>query len=134
MAANALKTKKDPVKDPGKKEKKESGKIALLFHRIGRFFVELRSELKRVVWPDRKKLISSTVIVLAIVVSAGLFLWLVDSLLMGILNGVGFYNAQSTTAATTAAATAAGTTVSTTVSTSATTTAAGTTAATTAKP
>ena len=125
MAANALKTKKEPVK----KEKKESGKIALLLHRIGRFFTELRSELKRVVWPDRKKLVNSTLIVLAIVVSAGLFLWIVDSLLMGILNGVGFYNTQSTTAATTA-----GTTVSTTVSTSATTTAAGTTAATTAKP
>ena len=76
-----------------------------------------------------KKLVNSTLIVLAIVVSAGLFLWIVDSLLMGILNGVGFYNTQSTTAATTA-----GTTVSTTVSTSATTTAAGTTAATTAKP
>jgi preprotein translocase subunit SecE len=131
MAANALKTKKEPVK----KEKKEPGKIALLFRRIGRFFVELRSELRRVIWPDRKKLVSSTVIVLAIVVSAGVFLWLVDSLLMGILNGVGFYNTQSTTAATTAAAaTTSGTTVSTTVSTSATTTAAGTTAATTAKP
>ena len=129
MAANALKTKKDPAK----KEKKESGKIARLFHRFVRFFSELRSELKRVVWPDRKKLVNSTLIVLAIVISAGLFLWIVNTILMGILNGVGFYNPQSTTAATTAPTTA-GTTVSTTVATSATTTAAGTTAATTVKP
>jgi preprotein translocase subunit SecE len=124
MAANNLKTKKDA----GKSEKKEPGKIVRLIRKLGRFFIDLRSELKRVVWPDRKKLIHSTIIVLAICISAGIFLWLVDSLLMGILNGVGFYNPQTTTAVTTIS-----TTVGTTTATTAGTTTA-TTAGTTTKP
>ena len=112
MAASNMKTKKDA----GKGEKKEPGKIMRILRKLGRFFIDLRSELKRVVWPDRKKLIQSTIIVLAICISAGIFLWLVESLLMGILNGVGFYNTQATTIATTVgttAAAAAGTTATT---------------------
>ncbi len=89
MAASDSKAKKD-----SRKEKKEPGKMARFFRRIGRFFADLRAELKRVVWPDRKKWISSTLIVLAICVAAGIFLWIVDTLLMGFLNAVGFYSSQ----------------------------------------
>lgn len=128
MAASNMKTKKDA----GKGEKKEPGKIMRILRKLGRFFIDLRSELKRVVWPDRKKLIQSTIIVLAICISAGIFLWLVDSLLMGILNGVGFYNTQATTSATTVGTTTATTAGTTTATTAGTTSAA--TAGTTAKP
>jgi len=132
MAASNMKTKKDA----GKGEKKEPGKIMRILRKLGRFFIDLRSELKRVVWPDRKKLIQSTIIVLAICISAGIFLWLVDSLLMGILNGVGFYNTQATTSATTIATTVGTTTATTAGTTTATTagTTSATTAGTTAKP
>lgn len=128
MAASNMKTKKDA----GKGEKKEPGKIMRILRKLGRFFIDLRSELKRVVWPDRKKLIQSTIIVLAICISAGIFLWLVESLLMGILNGVGFYNTQATTSATTVGTTTATTAGTTTATTAGTTSA--TTAGTTAKP
>lgn len=113
MAARNQRTRKDSQKG----DKKEPGRIGRTFKRLIRFFSELRAELKRVVWPDKKKLIHSTLIVLAICIAAGIFLWLVDSALMGILNGVGFYNnSRETTAAVTAPTTVAST-VATTVQT-----------------
>ncbi|MBP7402988.1 MAG: preprotein translocase subunit SecE [Clostridia bacterium] len=127
MAENERKAKTDP----SRKDKKEPGKLGRLFRRLGRFFTDLRSELKRVVWPDRKKLVSSTLIVLAICIAAAVFLWIVDTVLMGVLNAVGFYNSQSTTVATTTAAIPA---VTTTVSTTASTTTAAAAPTTTAKP
>lgn len=130
MAAIEPKSKKDNAR----KEKKEQGKLARFFHRLGRFFSDLRAELKRVVWPDRKKLVSSTLIVLAICVAAGIFLWIVDTLLMGFLNTVGFYNPSGTTVPTPAPTTISTTVSTTTAATTAATTAGTTTAGTTAKP
>jgi len=101
-------------------------KAAALFVKTGKklksFFLNLKAELKRVVWPDRKRLIQNTATVLAICVIVGLLLFLIDSFLAGSLNALGFY-APNTTAATT--------TVSTTTAGSGETTAAGTTAGTT---
>jgi preprotein translocase subunit SecE len=116
-------------------------KGAAFFVNIGKrlksFFVNMKAELKRVVWPDRKKLIQNTATVLAICLLAGLLLFIIDFTLTKSLNGIGFYNTASTTAATTVATTssttAATTTTDSTASTTATsdTTASSTTAATT---
>lgn len=89
-------------------------KVAAFFVKIGKrlksFFINLKAELKRVVWPDKKHLIQNTATVLAICLIAALVLFFVDSLLGGILNAVGFYSPSAPTAATTAATTAAATT------------------------
>ena len=61
----------------------------------------LKAELKRVVWPDRKKLIQSTATVLAICLIIGIALFFIDSVLGGILNSVGFYSQTPTTNTTT---------------------------------
>jgi len=45
---------------------------------ICRYFRELRSELKKVVWPTPKQVIKNTLIVLAAVVVVGLFIGLFD--------------------------------------------------------
>ena len=39
---------------------------------------ELRSELKKVVWPTPKQVLKNAVIVLACVVVVGVFIWLFD--------------------------------------------------------
>jgi preprotein translocase SecE subunit len=57
--------------------------------------------MKRVVWPDRKKLIQSTATVLAICLIIGIALFIIDSVLGGILNSVGFYSQTPTTNTTT---------------------------------
>ena len=48
--------------------------------------------LKRVIWPDKKRLIQSTATVLAICLLAAIVLFVVDSVLSTVLNGIGFYS------------------------------------------
>ena len=47
--------------------------------RIARYFRELRSELKKVVWPTPRQVLKSTLIVLACVLVVGVFIWLFDA-------------------------------------------------------
>ncbi|MGB9814319.1 MAG: preprotein translocase subunit SecE [Thermovenabulum sp.] len=53
--------------------------------RSGRFFKEVRSELKKVTWPTKQELISSTLVVIVSVALVGAFIWIVDSILVKIL-------------------------------------------------
>ena len=45
---------------------------------ICRYFRELRSELKKVVWPTPKQVLKNTLIVLACVLVVGAFIWAFD--------------------------------------------------------
>ncbi len=59
-------------------EKAKDGKIS-------RFFRDVRSELKKVSWPNRKELTKSTFVVLATVVVASLAMVLIDSVFSNII-------------------------------------------------
>lgn len=122
MADNVKSDKKVKVSEKDKKGKPSIGK------RLSLFFSNLKAELKRVVWPDRKKLIQSTMTVIAIALAAGILLFVLDSLLGAILEGVGFYDVTAPTTVSTTVATTEGTTIPTT--TAETTASAATTAAT----
>ena len=80
-------------------------KIIAFFVKTGKklktFASNLKAELKRVVWPDRKKLIQITATVLAICLIIVIALFFIDSVLGGILNSVGFYSQTPTTNTTT---------------------------------
>ena len=61
---------------------------------ICRYFRELRSELKKVVWPTPKQVLKNALVVLACVVVVGVFIWLFDfvakfgiNALIGAVNG-----------------------------------------------
>ena len=45
---------------------------------ICRYFRELRSELKKVVWPTPQQVLKNTLIVLACVLIVGVFIWAFD--------------------------------------------------------
>lgn len=45
---------------------------------IARYFRELRSELKKVVWSTPKQVLKNTLIVVACVLVVGVFIWLFD--------------------------------------------------------
>ena len=62
------------------KKDKKSDKNAKpgFFARIGKYFREMKSELKKVQWPTRKQTINNTLIVIACVVVVGIFIWLFD--------------------------------------------------------
>ena len=45
---------------------------------ICRYFRELKSELKKVVWPTPKQVLKNTLIVIVCVLVVGVFIWLFD--------------------------------------------------------
>jgi preprotein translocase subunit SecE len=53
-------------------QKKKSG------NKIVRFFKELKSELKKVVWPSKSQVAKNTVIVIAAVIIIGIVIWVLD--------------------------------------------------------
>ena len=62
----------DDKKGKDKKEKKKRK------NPITRWFREMRSELKKVVWPTRKQVINNTIVVLIIMAISSVALWIVD--------------------------------------------------------
>lgn len=57
-----------------------------IFISLGKFFKEVRNELKKVQWPNRKELTSYTVLVVTIVITVSLFIFVIDQAFTGILN------------------------------------------------
>lgn len=94
--AKRLAEKKAADKQSAKKTDKAKG------NRLVNFFRELRAELKRIIWPDKKKLTQSTSIVIAIVLATALLIFAIDSIVNASLTAAGFYNTNPrvTTSAT----------------------------------
>lgn len=49
------------------------------------FARDSRTELRKVVWPTRQETIQTTLVVMLVVILIGVFLWLLDSLLMWVV-------------------------------------------------
>ena len=47
--------------------------------KVCRYFRELKSELKKVVWPTPKQVAKNTLIVICCVLAVGVFIWLFDA-------------------------------------------------------
>ena len=62
------------------KKEKKSDKKPGFFSRVGKWFKEMRVELKKVQWPSRKQTLNNTLIVIACVVVVGIFIWIFDYL------------------------------------------------------
>ena len=45
---------------------------------VAKYFRELKSELKKVVWPTPKQLLKNTLVVVICVLFVGVFIWLFD--------------------------------------------------------
>ncbi len=78
------KKKNAPVKstEAVKKEEKKLG----FFKRIGKWFREMRSELKKVVWPTPKQLATNTCVALVVMAVAAVLLWGFDEVAGLIVN------------------------------------------------
>ena len=59
-------------------EGKKKNWFARTWSGICRYFRELRSELKKVVWPTPRQVLKNTLVVLACVLVVGIFIWLFD--------------------------------------------------------
>lgn len=61
-----------------KKQEKE-GFFRRTGKRISKWFREMRSELKKVVWPSKKQVLQNTLVVLLCVLVVGVFIWIFDA-------------------------------------------------------
>ncbi len=59
-------------------EAKKKNWFARAWGGICRYFRELRSELKKVVWPTPQQVLKNTLIVFVCVLVVGIFIWLFD--------------------------------------------------------
>ncbi len=82
--AEQKKTKAAPAKavTAVKKDDSKPG----FFKRVGKWFREMKSELKKVIWPTRKTLVNNTLISLGAIVVSGIVLWGLDLLSQGLIN------------------------------------------------
>ena len=53
-------------------------KLKNIFNKISNFIKEARAELKKVIWPTKKELKNSTVVVITTIAIASIFIGLVD--------------------------------------------------------
>ena len=69
-----------PVQAKKDKKDKKPDKNAKpgFFARVGKYFRDMKSELKNVQWLTRKQTINNTLIVIACVLVVGVFIWLFD--------------------------------------------------------
>ena len=59
-------------------EVKKENWFAKTWGKVCRYFRELRSELKKVVWPTPQQVLKNTLIVVACVLVVGVFIWMFD--------------------------------------------------------
>ncbi len=56
-----------------------------MFKRFRNFLSDVRAEFKKVTWPTREQTLKQTGVVLVIVAIIGVFLWIVDTGLTGLV-------------------------------------------------
>ncbi|HHY13611.1 MAG TPA: preprotein translocase subunit SecE [Thermoanaerobacterales bacterium] len=57
-----------------------------IIKRIGKFFREVRSEMRKVIWPNRKELVNYTGVVVASVVVVSIIIWVLDTFFSGVIS------------------------------------------------
>lgn len=68
-----------PAKAAKTAAKRPEGKLPF-FKRVGKWFREMKSELKKVIWPTPKQTANNTAVALVVMVVAAIVLWGFDSL------------------------------------------------------
>ena len=67
--------------------KKDDAKLPF-FKRIAKWFREMRSELKKVVWPTRKQLLNNTVVSVVVMLISALGVWGFDQIARLLVQGL----------------------------------------------
>lgn len=90
MSENEKIDGKEPKAEKAPKEKKAKAadKKPGFFARISKWFRELKSELKKVVWPTKKQTVNNTLVVIACVIVVGIFIWIFDALALAVVNAL----------------------------------------------
>ena len=73
---------KNAAKGTASEKKQDSKKAA---SKVSRYFRELKAEIKKVVWPDKKQIVNNTLVVLAAIIIVSIFIGGLDILLGGLV-------------------------------------------------
>ena len=87
MAEEKKATNSAPVKAVTAVKKDENAKPNIL-KRIGKWFREMKSELKKVIWPTSKQLVNNTVVSVVVILVSALGLWVFDLLASALVRGL----------------------------------------------
>ena len=74
-----------PEEDSGKgkvSKKKEGNFFKRMFSNLARWFREMKSELKKVVWPTKSQVLNNCIIVFVVVIVSAVVIWGFDQLAM----------------------------------------------------
>lgn len=73
-------------KDVAIKAKEAKTEKVSVFKKIARFFKDLKSEIKKIVWPTKKNIIHNTGVVIAFMGIVAIALWLLDWIFISLMN------------------------------------------------
>lgn len=71
-----------------KKEKSNKDKKSGFSKRMGRFFRELKAELKKVAWPSKADTMKKTGIVIVCVIVVGIIVWIFDGIASAVIDAL----------------------------------------------
>ena len=71
-----------------KKEKSNKDKKSGFSKRMGRFFRELKAELKKVAWPSKADIMKKTGIVIVCVIVVGIIVWIFDGIASAVIDAL----------------------------------------------
>lgn len=83
--ADAVK-KKNTDKAKKSDTKAKDPKKVNVFKRIARFFKDVKSEWKKIVWPSKKQILNNTAVVLVVMLIVAIIVWVLDLLFIGGFN------------------------------------------------
>lgn len=86
-SGSAAKAGKKAEKKPEKKVEKKADKKPGIFRRLLNYLGDVKSEMRRVVWPSKEELKSYSVAIIAMLIVFGIVIWLVDSGIVAALVG-----------------------------------------------
>lgn len=84
MADTEKKIAPEKKASPEKKDKKP-GKFSASVKNAGKFFRDVKSEIKKIVWPTPKSVFKSTGVVLVAIIISGIFISGLDSIFLALL-------------------------------------------------
>lgn len=69
-------------------KKNDKSKKPSVFTRAGKWWRELRAEVRKIVWPTRQQTLNNVLVVIAAVLIVGIFVWILDLIFGGIVAAV----------------------------------------------
>ena len=85
--AEEKKTNAAPAKAVTAVKKDETAKLSF-FQKVGKWFREMKSELKKVIWPSPKELKNNSLVSLVVMLVSALGIWAFDEIAQLLVKGI----------------------------------------------